>query len=132
MINDDEVTDNVPETQRQENENEDDETILEVEPEIKSYNDALDVISKLKIFAKYDYAVFHQLKNLKNHHQNCVLKQKTQRLKQSRISDFLNSNRFSCTLGICFYLILYMVHTHYDTLTPLLCRFVIKIFKRFT
>nr|CAH7722738.1 unnamed protein product [Callosobruchus chinensis] len=42
--------DNDPETQK-EFENEDDEIILE--HEIKSYNDALDVISKLKIFAAF-------------------------------------------------------------------------------
>nr|CAI5838334.1 unnamed protein product [Callosobruchus analis] len=66
MTNDDEVTDNDPdpETQRQQNENEGDEIILAVEPEIKSYDDALDVISKLKIFARDDYAAFRQLKNV--------------------------------------------------------------------
>ncbi|VEN48225.1 unnamed protein product [Callosobruchus maculatus] len=53
MTNDDTVTDdNDPETQIQENENEDGEIILEIEPGIESYNDALDVISKLKRFAR--------------------------------------------------------------------------------
>nr|CAI5841406.1 unnamed protein product [Callosobruchus analis] len=74
MTNDDEVTDNDPETRRQENEREDDEIILGVEPETESYNDALDVISKLKIFTRVDYAAFSQLENL----ENCVLKQKIQ------------------------------------------------------
>nr|CAI5819541.1 unnamed protein product [Callosobruchus analis] len=67
MTNDDEVTDNVPKTQRQENENEEDKNSLEAEPEIVSYNNALDVISKLKIFARDVYVAFHQLKNLEGY-----------------------------------------------------------------
>nr|CAI5818920.1 unnamed protein product [Callosobruchus analis]CAI5863674.1 unnamed protein product [Callosobruchus analis] len=65
MANDDEVTDNDPEIQRQQNENEDDEIILEVEPEIKPYNGAMDVRNKLNILARDDYAAFRQLKKFR-------------------------------------------------------------------
>nr|CAI5845061.1 unnamed protein product [Callosobruchus analis] len=60
-----------PETHMQENEN-DGEITLEVEPEIKSSNDALDTIDKLNIFPRDEYSAYRQLKNSENHYQKCV------------------------------------------------------------
>lgn len=55
--------DNEPKIQMQENEN---EVILEVECEMKSYNDALIT----KAFARVYYAAFHQLKYLESQYEN--------------------------------------------------------------
>lgn len=59
--------DNEPKIQMQENEN---EVILEVECEMKSYNDALITMCKLKPFARVYYAAFHQLKYLESQYEN--------------------------------------------------------------
>lgn len=55
---------------------------------LNSYADALKAVDSLKKFSKEDYIAFEHLKNIETHFQYCLLKEKQQKLRQSKIYDF--------------------------------------------
>lgn len=55
---------------------------------IHSYASALEVIGNLKKFSKEDFVAFELLKNVESHFQNCFLREKLVKTKQSKILDF--------------------------------------------
>lgn len=57
---------------------------------ITSCGQALKVINDLKIFANDDFIAFQHLKNLEDHYQSSILKQKMQNMRQSSILEFIN------------------------------------------
>ncbi|XP_044755145.1 tigger transposable element-derived protein 6-like [Coccinella septempunctata] len=57
---------------------------------ITSCSQALKVINDLKIFANDDYIAFQHLKNLEDHYQSKIFKQKMQNMRQSSILEFIN------------------------------------------
>lgn len=56
---------------------------------ISSYQEALRRLDSFKHFAKDDFTAFQHIKSLESHYQNCLLKQKRARLRQSSILEFV-------------------------------------------
>jgi hypothetical protein len=78
--NDDEENDNDSEEETQE--------VLQNSDLINSY-EALGLTAKLKQFARNDFIAFQYVKNLETHFQDCLVKEKKTRMRQSRIFSFI-------------------------------------------
>lgn len=56
---------------------------------IRSYKEALDVVSRLKSFMKNDFTGFQHVKNIETHIERCFLSQREASLRQLSILDFI-------------------------------------------
>lgn len=66
----------------------DDEEEEEASGPITSYTDALEVVENLKRFSKENFVVFEYVKHIESHFQNCLLQEKSKKMKQAKILDF--------------------------------------------
>lgn len=80
---------NDSEEDNKDNEPDDELMVTDECNKIISYEEALKVVSSLKQFSRDDFIAFQHIKNLESHFQNCLLQQKSARLRQTSILSFV-------------------------------------------